>query len=80
MFWENQYEGLFQMKQIRKLIEFLVAEHVECVGSLHGLIKYNHLYGANESCPIFQFHKVAPSSRMLCLTHVVVLDKKRLVI
>lgn len=31
------------MKQIKKLIEFLVAEYVECVGSLHGLIKYNQL-------------------------------------
>lgn len=33
------------MKRIRELIELPVAEHVECVGSLHGLIKYNLLWG-----------------------------------
>lgn len=60
------------MKRIRKLIEFLVAECVKC---LHTLIKYNQLYGANESYPNFKFHKVAPSSQMLSLTHVVVSDK-----
>lgn len=40
---EKSIQRLLQMKQIRKLIEFPVVEHVECVGSLHGLIKYNQL-------------------------------------
>lgn len=34
---------VLQMEKIRKLIESPVAEHVECVGSLHGPIKYNQL-------------------------------------
>lgn len=37
---EKSIQRLLQMKLIRKLIEFPVAE---CVGSLRGLIKYSQL-------------------------------------
>lgn len=41
------------MKRIWKLIELPLAEHVECVGFLHGLIKCNQLQGEKESCHYF---------------------------
>lgn len=51
-------------ERIWKLIELPVAEHVECVGSLHGRIKYKPAVGNERILPLFLIC-VRPFSRMV---------------
>lgn len=62
------------MKWIWKLSELPVAEHAECVGFLHGLIKYNQLQGMYRSCLAIIFNLcqnffMNGGSLKLCVLH-----------